>query len=94
VNGIDKDFALKGDGCMYFFFFNLKEYGSPNVVINGKRYDSYTFTGVKDEIASVEWMDNGEKFDFSQNGDILTFGAEQCPYGLTPCVRVAKAMLR
>jgi len=94
VNGFDKDFALKGDGCMYFFFFNLSEYGSAHAVIDEKRCDSYIFTGVKDEIESIEWMDNNKKFDFTQDGDTLTIGKELCPYGLTPCVRVAKAILK
>jgi len=79
---------------MYFFFFNLSEYGSAHAVIDEKRCDSYIFTGVKDEIESIEWMDNNKKFDFTQDGDTLTIGKELCPYGLTPCVRVAKAILK
>lgn len=91
VTGDGKNFALKANGVMYLFFFDLTELGSENVVISGEGCGSYYFNGLSDTIESIEWMDNKEKLKFSQTEGILKINADSCPYGVSPCVRVAKA---
>ncbi len=64
---------------------------SKNVTASGNYYGAYAFGNIADEVESVEWMDNGEKLNFSQRGDLLSVDATGFPYGMSCCVRVAKA---
>ena len=96
--GMAKNFILKGKDCLYLFFTEL---GTSNgaegknvVVPNDQYFGAYSFGNVKDEISSVEWMDNGEALSFSQGGDMLTVNATGFYYGFNTCVRVAKAKLK
>ena len=43
---------------------------------------------------NIEWMDNGESLDFVQNDNMLSVNATGFPYGMSTCVRVAKANLK
>jgi len=45
-------------------------------------------------LSGVEWMDNGESLEFSQNGDKLCVKVTRFPYGMSTCVRVAKAKIK
>ncbi len=95
AGGMGKNFVLKGEDCLYFFFHDLTRGGSENVATNSGGYcGAYAFGNVADEIASVEWMDNGESLEFSQNDKMLTINATGFPYGMSTCVRVAKAKLK
>ncbi len=91
-----KNFALKGEDCLYFFFHDLARGGDANVVTfkNGSYFGATAFGNVTDEIASVEWMDNGESLSFTQDNNMLTINATGFPYGMSTCVRVAKAKLK
>ena len=78
------------------FFTNLGIKGSEHVVTGneGRYCGCYSFGNVLDEVESVEWMDNGEKLTFSQGEDMLSVNATGFPYGMSTCVRVAKATLK
>lgn len=96
ARSMGKNFALKGEDCLYFFFHDLARGGSANVVAyrNGSYFGPTAFGNVTDEIASVEWMDNGESLSFTQDNNMLTINATGFPYGMSTCVRVAKAKLK
>ena len=89
-----KNFVLKGDGYLYFFVHDLGRNGNVNVTKDGKYSGYLAFNRVTDAIEGVEWMDNGEKLDFVQQGDCLSVNATGYPYGMSACVRVAKAKLK
>ena len=88
-----KNFVLKGEEYLYFFIHDLGREGDENVVEQGKFLGDITFDNVGEEISSIFWMDNGEELSYSQNDGSLTFNATGYPYGLSTCVRVAKAKI-
>lgn len=94
AGGLGKNFILKGENALYLFFFDLARCGSENVVVGGNYCGSYAFGNVPDAVASVEWMDNGESLDFVQENGMLAVQATGFPYGMSTCVRVAKAILK
>ncbi|MBE7024330.1 MAG: alpha-L-fucosidase [Ruminococcaceae bacterium] len=91
------NFALKAnDGsALYLFFTDLSRGGSAHVVAGTTKYaGAYSFGDVTDEIESVHWIDNGEELSFLQGDGMLTFNAKGYDYGLSTCVRVAKAIIK
>lgn len=92
-HGMGRNFILKGEDALYLFFYDLGRYGSENVVAGTNYCGSYAFGNVVDCIKSIEWMDNREKLEFVQKEDILAVNATGFPYGMSTCVRVAKAIL-
>jgi len=94
--GMGKNFILKGENCLYLFFFDLVREGNKNVTVrqDGGYCGAYAFENVADAVADVRWMDNGEVLRFAQNDDLLTVNATGFPYGMATCVRVAKATLK
>ncbi len=67
--------------------------GSENVTVkSGKGAGIREICGIGREVESVEWTDNGEKLEFSQNIDekTLSINATAFPYGTNTVVRVAK----
>ena len=88
-----KNFILRGDGCLYLFIHDLGRLGNVNVTKDGKYTGFMSFNRVPDSVKGMKWMDNGEKLDFVQHGDTLSFNATGYPYGMSTCVRVAKAEL-
>ena len=91
ISGFGKNFALKGNGKLYLFFFNLGVEGDDNVVATEKNSGAFAFGNVEETIKSVKWMDNGEELDFVQKGKLLAVNATGYPYGISTCVRVACA---
>ncbi len=91
---IGRNFVLKGDGCLYLFCYDLGRLGNKNVTVDGKYSGVYAFSGIADEIESIEWMDNGEKLKFTQDSDSLTVDFTGMMYGINYCVRVAKAKIK
>ena len=89
-----KNFVLQGDGYLYFFVHDLGRKGNVNVTKDGKYSGYIAFNRVPDAIESIEWMDNGEKLDFVQNNDAVFMNATGFPYGMSACVRVARAKLK
>ena len=89
-----KHFALRGDGAMYLFFYDLGIGGNSHVTVGIGEDGNCVFEGVCDAVSDVEWMDNGEKLAFSQDGDKLKVNVTKYPYGTSTCVRVAKVKLK
>ncbi|MBQ9802094.1 MAG: alpha-L-fucosidase [Clostridia bacterium] len=89
-----KNFILQGEDSLYIFIHDLGKVGSVNVTVGGKYAGAHTFNRVPEEIEEIAWMDNGEVLPFSQQNGILTFNATGYPYGMSTCVRVAKAKLK
>ncbi len=89
----EKNFILKGDGVLYFFFPDLGKRTLKHVTVEGKFAGAYCFGDVADKIKSVEWMDDGEVLNFTQNNTLLAIQAEGFPYGKSCCVRVAKGVI-
>ncbi len=90
----EKNFVLKADGCLYFFMHNIGRNGNVNVTVGGEASNDYSFDGISEEIESVQWLDNGETFDFKQKNGTVELFATGYPYGMSTCVRVAKAKLK
>lgn len=94
IQGVGADFALKGDnGKLYFFVHDLGSNDHSNVTVGGGGIGPRAFTGLKDSIRSVKWLDNGESLPFVQNqhADLFSFYASGYPYGMDFVVRVAEA---
>lgn len=91
--GIGKNFILKGNHVLYLFFFDLGRSGSENVVTASGFCGSYAFGNVQDQVKQVKWLDNGEELEFVQQKGMLAVNATGFPYGVSGCVRVAKAEL-
>ena len=90
----EKNFMLRSENALYAFIHDLGRQGDTNVTVSAETCADFTFTGVTDTVASIEWMDNGEVLDFLQEGDSLSIGATGYPYGVSTCVRVAKITLK
>ena len=88
-----KDFALKADGYLYFFIHDLKRTGSPHVTPEGRYCGSIAFNLVSERVTEIEWMDNGERLNFTQSDGVFSFFATGFPYGTSTCVRVDRAKI-
>ena len=91
-----KNFILKsvnGD-CLYLFAYDLGRYGHKNVTAGGGYSGGFAFNDVADQIESVEWMDNGEQLEFLQGNHMLCVNLTGYKYGVSHCVRVAKAKIK
>ena len=88
-----RNFILKGDKCLYLFFFNHPEIGNEHVTINDGTGNDKNFVNVEDKVLSIEWLDNKEQLKFEQNGTNMFVDATMYPYGMSTCVRVAKAVI-
>lgn len=96
VHCLGKNFVLKGKDCLYLFVYHLGIMGSEHVTLSdsGRYAGIFAYSGIADKIASIEWMDNGEPLEFTQNGDNVTVNLTGNTYGTEYCVRVAKAYLK
>ena len=92
--GTGKNFILKGENELYIFVYDLSQQSNENVTVDGQSCSLASFINIKEEIKSIEWMDNNEQLEFIQNDKILTVKATAYPYGMSTCVRVAKAGLK
>ena len=83
------NFILKDNSNYYLFVFDLSISGDANVTINKETNHDNVFT-LNETIKSVCWLDNGEKVDFTQNGEEKNIKTEGCTYGENFVVRIAK----
>ena len=87
-----KDFLLKGDeNTLYGFVYNLGGRGGEHVVVNligGLERDFIINDDIK--VKEAFWMDDGERLEFTQDGEKLTIACTGYPYGKHYCVRVLK----
>ena len=88
-----KNFILQGEGYLYLFIHDLGRRGNVHVTANNKYSGHIVFNRVPDRIASVEWLDTGDRLDFVQLNDSLTVNATGYPSGMSTCVRVARAKI-
>lgn len=93
-DGDSRHFILKGeDNSLYIFVYGLGQRGSEHVVTNGSKEINHTFSGVKEKIKEIRWIDEPEyEIEFKQTGDSLAVKFPGMPYGCSYCVRVAKAL--
>lgn len=89
-----KNFVLRAGDTLYFFIHDLGRQGNKNVTVGGRYAGDIAFAGVCEEITAIEWMDNGEALEFTQEGDTFTAHFTGYPYGMSTCVRVAKATVK
>lgn len=91
TSSIGEHFVLKGNKKLYFFFIQPGVLREEMVSINAKYKGAYAFSGVKDKVKNIKWMDTGESFGFTQSGDLLAVDFPGQPYGYSYAVRVAEA---
>lgn len=93
--GMGRNFVLKSTDArkLYLFCFDIATKGDENVIVGGKNYKAYSFSGVSDRVKKICWMDNGEELRFVQENDMLCAEFTCYPYGSSYCVRVAEALL-
>jgi hypothetical protein len=91
VLGDGKNFALGANGKLYFFVHDLTINGNENVTVAGGGAGDKLFRGVKGNVKSVRWVDNGEELEFKQDGENLTVNCTKYPYGTSLVVRIAEA---
>ncbi len=89
-----KNFVLKGEDCLYMVCYDLGRLGNENVTVDGKYSGIYAFSGINDAIEKVQWLDNGEELEFYQTKDRVTVNFTGQMYGISYCVRIAKATLK
>lgn len=90
VEGKEKNFLLKGDGCYYFFAHDLEISANVNVELSKGNPDRANVFALGDTVKSVKWLDNGEDVYFTQDdGKVTLVNAPQL-YGENYVVRVAK----
>ena len=94
AGSVGKNFVLKGENCLYIFAYDLGSKGNENVTVGGKYAGVYSFSGIKENIEKIEWMDNCEELNFSLKDEMLTVNLTGRPYGTGYCVRVAKAYIK
>lgn len=82
------------DGTLYFLIPGVGIRGDKNVTTAPAGEGAYAFSGVREEIAAVEWLDNGEPLHFVQEkgSGLFAFYATGQPYGQNVVVRIAKAV--
>ena len=93
AKGNKMNFILKGDKELYLYFFDIGIKGDDNVVEIKNDDGALTFENVPDKVKSIEWLDNREQLEFIQDGTTLSVNATKYPYGMSTCVRVARAKL-
>ncbi|MFA6947377.1 MAG: alpha-L-fucosidase [Eubacteriales bacterium] len=94
LSGHGKNFALAANGKYYLYIHDLTVSGDANVTVEEGGAGVKSFDGKIGDIASIEWTDNGEKLEFTQDGEALRVSATGYPYGSSLVVRVAEVTLK
>jgi alpha-L-fucosidase len=90
VDGREKEFLLRGDGCYYFFAFDLFMETDAELT-KKRRFEDYTYHfKLAEKIKEVKWLDNGESVPYTQDGNEVTLVTAPQKYGEQLVVRVAK----
>ena len=90
VEGKEKNFLLKGEGCYYFFAHDLEISANVNVELSKGNPDRANVFALGDTVKSVKWLDNGEDVYFTQDDGKVTLVNTPQLYGENYVVRVAK----
>ena len=86
----DKDYILENEKHGYYLCYNLGITGHEDVTQLDTTEGPRGIQGLKKKIKKIEWMDNGEELQFTQNGDLAVFEATGFAYGENMAVRVAR----
>ena len=90
IEGKEKEFILKGDGCYYFFAYDLEMRADVNVELVKSIPNFINKFKLSEKIKSIKWIDNGEDVYFTQEGDAVTITTTHQLYGEQLVIKVAK----
>lgn len=94
--GNQQDFVLSDGRHYYFFIHDLQIHGNAHVTVSGSSAGVRAFSGIREPIEEIRWMDNDEVLDYTADPDhgLFVLQATGYPYGVDTVVRVAKAAIR
>lgn len=90
VRGKQKEFLLRGDGCYYFFAYDLPMKANVNVALVKDTPAYRNIFTLPEKIKSIKWLDSGEDVSFTRDGDEITLITSPQPYGEQLVVKIAK----
>ena len=90
VEGKEKEFLLRGDGCYYFFAYGLPMKANVNVELERERPEYQNCFSLPEKIKSVKWLDNGEPLSFVQERERVTLTTAPQRYGEQLVIKVAR----
>jgi alpha-L-fucosidase len=90
IEGKQKEFLLKGDGCYYFFAYDLPKKTNANVELIRTAPEYKNLFSLPEKIKSVKWIDNGEDVAFTQDGDRVVLTTAPQRYGDQLVVKIAR----
>lgn len=90
IENKEKNFLLKGNGCYYFFAYDLEVSANINVELAKEKLDRNNVFTFNEKIKSIKWLDNGEDVVFTQDGEKVTIINIPQLYGEHYVVRIAK----
>ena len=90
IENKEKNFLLKGNGCYYFFTYDLEVSANINVELAKSKPDRNNVFAFNEKIKSIKWLDNGEDVVFTQDGERVTIVNIPQLYGEHYVVRIAK----
>jgi alpha-L-fucosidase len=90
IENKEKNFLLKGNGCYYFFAYDLEVSANINVELAKAKLDRNNVFTFNEKIKSIKWLDNGEDVVFTQDGEKVTIINVPQLYGEHYVVRIAK----
>ena len=90
IENKEKNFLLKGNGCYYFFAYDLEVSANINVELAKSKPDRNNVFAFNEKIKSIKWLDNGEDVVFTQDKERVTIVNIPQLYGEHYVVRIAK----
>ena len=90
IENKEKNFLLKGNGCYYFFAYDLEVSANINVELAKAKPDRNNVFAFNEKIKSIKWLDNGEDVVFTQDKERVTIVNIPQLYGEHYVVRIAK----
>lgn len=93
IEGNEKDFLLRGDGCYYLFVHDLPMKGDPNVASDPATNPYADSFALEEKVGSVKWLDSGKDVIFAQEGGRVTVSPAPQIYGENLVVKIAKLEL-
>ena len=90
IENKEKNFLLKGNGCYYFFAYDIEVSANINVELAKSKPDRNNVFAFNEKIKSIKWLDNGEDVVFTQDKERVTIVNIPQLYGEHYVVRIAK----
>ena len=90
-----RDFVLRKGRELFYFAFDLGIAGLADVTTGPLGTSIRSINGLNEKIVNVQWLDNGEKLEFTQNisAGIAAVKSTGFPYGTHTVVRIMKIVL-